>query len=73
MVITVTASVFTVQSASARDVDCTAQGRRNEAAGFPVVGRIPVLRLVFNLEQSGIPASFRRGAKPGPRPLQLRR
>jgi hypothetical protein len=65
-------AVFAAQSASTRDVGCTAQGRRNEAAGFTVVGCIPVLRLVFNFEQSRIPAISYCSAELGPRSLQLR-
>ena len=72
MVLTLTASVFTAQSASTRDVGGTAQGRRDQEAGFPVVGRIPMLRLVFNFEQSRIPAISYCSAELGPRSLQLR-
>jgi hypothetical protein len=70
-VVTLTASVFTVQSTSTGDIDCTAQGGRNESASFTVVGCIPMLRLVFDFEQRRIPAVSSCSAEPGPGSLQL--
>jgi hypothetical protein len=56
-------AVLTLKPAGARDVYGGTQGLSDELARQPVIGRIPVHRLMLDLFQSGKPASLRAGSR----------
>jgi hypothetical protein len=52
-------TVLTLKSAGARDFHCCAQCLSNEMAHLTMIGRVPVLGLVLELQHSRLPASHR--------------
>jgi hypothetical protein len=52
-------TVFTRETAGSCDLDARAQHPRNELASLAMIGRSPVLGLVLDLEQGGLPADRR--------------
>jgi len=56
-------TVLTPKSAGARDFHGGTKGLSNEMAGLTMIGRVPVLGLVFELQQRRLPASIRAGGR----------
>jgi hypothetical protein len=47
--------MLAAQATRPRNVGRRAQRLRDQVAGLPVVGRVPVLSLMFDLEERGAP------------------